>query len=90
MLVMNDIIKENYSNIDKLDLRGKVCPMTFVYTKLKLEKMNLGEILEITLDFPAAIENVPASCKRQKLGQLLDIKSLNTEKKTWILRIKKI
>ena len=87
MLVSNS---EKSRAIKKLDIRGKVCPMTFVYTKLTLEKMNTGEILEVTLDFPAAIENVPASVKRQKLGDILDIEILNNEKKTWILTIKKI
>ncbi len=76
--------------IKKLDIRGKVCPMTFVYTKLTLEKMDPGEILEVTLDFPAAVKNVPVSVKRQKLGDILGIEILNTEKKTWNLTIKKI
>ena len=85
MLVVNDI-----SKIVKLDIRGKVCPITFVYTKLNLEKMNKGEILEITLDFPPALENVPASCKRQNIGELLEIIENDTIEKTWILKIKKI
>ena len=33
-----------------LDLRGVVCPINFVKTKLKLEEMNSGEILEIVID----------------------------------------
>jgi tRNA 2-thiouridine synthesizing protein A len=84
------LIDNNSNKIRRLDIKGKVCPMTFVYTKLALEKMIAGEILEVTLDFPAAIENVPASVKRQKLGDILDIEILNNEKKTWILTIKKI
>ncbi len=77
-------------NITKLDIRGKVCPMTFVYTKLYLEKMNKGEILEVMLDFPVAVENIPASCKQQKIGNVIDIKEVNLDKKTWIITIKKI
>ena len=84
MLVSNSGVNQ------KLDIRGKVCPMTFVYTKLTLEKMDAGEILEVTLDFPAAIENVPTSVRRQGLGDIIGIETLNTEKKTWILTIKKI
>ncbi|PIP67687.1 MAG: SirA-like domain-containing protein, partial [Candidatus Omnitrophica bacterium CG22_combo_CG10-13_8_21_14_all_43_16] len=30
-----------------LDLRGVICPVNFVKTKLKLEEMNIGEILEV-------------------------------------------
>jgi tRNA 2-thiouridine synthesizing protein A len=85
MHVLNDI-----KNVQKLDIRGKVCPMTFVYTKLALEKMNSGDLLEITLDFPAAVENVPNNCERQNLGKLLEIKTSDDNKKEWILIIKKI
>ncbi|KKN04159.1 hypothetical protein LCGC14_1100310 [marine sediment metagenome] len=77
-------------NIQKLDIRGKVCPLTFVYTKLALEKMKEGDILEVLLDFPAAVENVPASCKRQNLGKVLDIKTLENKKKGWALKIQKL
>ena len=77
-------------NVRKLDIRGKVCPMTFVYTKLNLEKMKKGEILEVMLDFPAAVKNIPASCERQKLGETLEIKELDIEKKTWKIKIKKL
>ena len=84
------VLSEKLEEIQRLDIRGKVCPMTFVYTKLKLEEMNSGAILEVTLDFPAALKNVPANCERQKLGTLLEINSLETEKETWLLKIKKI
>ncbi|HEA70811.1 hypothetical protein LCGC14_0707340 [marine sediment metagenome] len=78
------------SNIQKLDIRGKVCPMTFVYTKLALEKMKVGDILEVLLDFPAAVDNVPASCERQNLGKVLDIKTLENKKKEWALKIQRL
>ena len=78
------------NKIHKLDIRGKICPMTFVYTKLQLEKMNAGEVLEVTLDFPAAVKNVPDSCKRQNLGVLIEISETDKKKREWILKIKKI
>ena len=84
------VLTENLDEIQKLDIRGKVCPMTFVYTKLKLEEMNSGEILEVILDFPAALKTIPANCERQKLGTILEVKSLDSEKETWLLKIKKI
>ena len=88
--VLNDKCATIFDKIHTLDIRGKVCPMTFVYTKLSLEKMNPGEILELTLDFPAAVKNVPDNCKRQNIGELMDIKEVDKEKKVWILKIKKI
>ena len=45
----------------KLDLRGEVCPYTFVKTTLALEEMAPGEVLEVTVDHPPAVENVPRS-----------------------------
>jgi len=89
MLVLNDALENEITKTHNLDIRGKVCPMTFVYTKLELEKMNAGELLEIILDFPAAVKNVPNNCKRQGIGELLDVKIFD-DKKEWILLIKKI
>jgi tRNA 2-thiouridine synthesizing protein A len=90
MLVLNNTNEERHKSKKELDIRGKVCPMTFVYTKLKLEEMKSGELLEVILDFPAAIDSVPANCKRQKIGETLEIKTLDTEKKTWVLVIRKL
>lgn len=77
-------------NVKKLDICGKVCPMTFIYTKLALEEMETNEILEVLLDFPAAIENVPDSCKRQDLAEVVEIKEIDGNKKTWLLILRKI
>ena len=90
MLVLNEGIKKEIKEIHKLDIRGKICPMTFVYTKLKLEKMSKGQLLEVSLDFPAAVKNIPNSCKRQNLGELIEIKEVDEKKKEWILKIKKL
>lgn len=46
-----------------LDLRGTPCPINFVRTKLKLEQMNAGEVLEVWLDAGEPIEQVPDSLK---------------------------
>jgi tRNA 2-thiouridine synthesizing protein A len=89
MRAVNKVKDASDSNIKKLDIRGKVCPMTFVYTKITLEKMIKGEILEVTLDFPAAVENVPDSVKKQNLGEILEVSELNTDKKAWKIVIQK-
>lgn len=47
----------------KIDLRGICCPINFVKTKLKLEEMCTGEILEVILDDGEPIRNVPRSVK---------------------------
>ena len=48
-----------------LDLRGVVCPTNFVKTKLKLEEMDNGQILEIIIDAGEPIANVPRSIKEE-------------------------
>ncbi|MDP3731571.1 MAG: sulfurtransferase TusA family protein [Candidatus Omnitrophota bacterium] len=48
-----------------LDLRGVVCPINFVKTKLKLEEMRDGEILEIVVDSGEPMANVPRSIKEE-------------------------
>jgi tRNA 2-thiouridine synthesizing protein A len=50
---------------DLLDLRGVLCPINFVKTKLKLESMDIGQVLEIVLDDGEPIQNVPKSIKEE-------------------------
>lgn len=44
-----------------LDLRGTPCPLNFVKTKLALELLIPGEILEVFVDCGEPSENVPRS-----------------------------
>ncbi|MCP4340835.1 MAG: sulfite reductase subunit beta (hemoprotein) [Desulfobulbaceae bacterium] len=47
------------------DLRGVVCPMNFVKTKVELSKINIGDRLRILLDDGEPIDNVPRSVKTE-------------------------
>lgn len=49
----------------KLDLKGVLCPINFVKTKLKLEEMEEGQILEVILDDGEPMRNVPRSVKEE-------------------------
>ena len=51
--------------VASLDLRGVICPINFVKTKLKLEEINKGEILEIVIDPGEPMANVPRSIKEE-------------------------
>jgi len=42
-----------------LDITADVCPMTFVKTKLLIEKMAAGEVAEVRLRAGEPLENVP-------------------------------
>ena len=44
-----------------LDITSEVCPMTFVRTRLLIEKMLPGETAEIRLTGGEPLENVPES-----------------------------
>ena len=90
MLAMSSTDKSNYKDSTQLDIRGKVCPLTFVYTKLALEELERGRILEVYLDFPPALKNIPESCKRQNMAELLEIKNHHSDKPEWIMILKKL
>lgn len=49
--------------MESLDLRGVKCPLNYVKTKLKLEEMESGQVLEVLLDDGEPILNVPRSAK---------------------------
>lgn len=65
-------------NIDSsLNLKGVLCPINFVKTKLKLEEMQHGQILEVIIDDGESMKNVPRSVKEEghkiiKVEQLPD------------------
>ncbi|NJL48689.1 MAG: sulfurtransferase TusA family protein [Leptolyngbyaceae cyanobacterium SM2_5_2] len=48
-----------------LDLRGTPCPINFVRTKLQLEKMAPGTLLEVWLDAGEPVEQVPDSLRME-------------------------
>lgn len=50
---------------EQLDLRGTPCPINFVRTKLRLEKMPPGSLLEVWLDAGEPMEQVPDSLKME-------------------------
>ena len=43
------------------DVRGEVCPFTFVRTKLALEALPIGGVLRVLVDHEPAIRNIPRS-----------------------------
>lgn len=46
--------------IDKeINLKGKICPLNFVYTKLELDKIEDGKILKVIVDDETAVNELP-------------------------------
>jgi TusA-related sulfurtransferase len=46
-----------------IDITDEVCPMTFVRTKLKLERMRPGEVLSVRLRGDEPLRNVPRAAR---------------------------
>ena len=74
-------------NPDKtIDIKGLVCPMTFVRSKLALEGLQKGQVLEIILDYEEASRSVPKSMQEQGHEMLLVDKINDTD---WRLLVRK-
>ena len=71
---------------EELDLRGEVCPYTFVKTKLRLEELDSGQDLIILLDDPEATANVSRSLRNEG-HEILDLKVISGE--VWQIVVKK-
>lgn len=77
--------KVNYDR--ELDIRGEVCPFTFVKSKLVLEQMETGQVLRVIVDYKPSVESVPRSMKEE--GQeVLGVNRLSEN--TWEILIKKM
>jgi TusA-related sulfurtransferase len=48
-----------------IDITDEVCPMTFVRTKLKLERMRPGEVLSVRLRGDEPLRNVPRAAREE-------------------------
>lgn len=68
-------------NIDKsINIKGEVCPYTFVRSKLAIEEMESGEVLEVITDHVPATKNVPRSMEGEG-NKVLEIVQIN--EKDW-------
>ncbi len=55
-----------------IDITKEICPMTILKTKLKLETMEAGQVLEVTLREGEPLANLPKSVE-QEGHKVLDI-----------------
>ena len=77
----------NKTKPDKnLDCVGLYCPEPVFRTRQELDKLAVGEVLEVTADDPASEEDIPRLVKR--LGyQLVEMRKENDE---FVFVIKKV
>ena len=52
-----------YTPTEKVDITDVVCPVTFVKTKVALEELEDGQILQVHLNDGEPVQNVPRSMK---------------------------
>jgi tRNA 2-thiouridine synthesizing protein A len=69
----------------ELDLRGEVCPYTFVRARLALEPLPRGAVLTLVIDHPPALRNLPRSLA--DWGQAVEV--VAGEAAPWRLRVVK-
>ncbi|MDP2952612.1 MAG: sulfurtransferase TusA family protein, partial [Chloroflexota bacterium] len=60
----------------EINLKGKVCPLNFVYAKVALDDLEKEQILKVIVDYPTAVTEVPRGMEAD--GQkVLNVKQLN-------------
>ena len=72
---------------DFVDITDVVCPVTFVKTKVALEELEDGEILQVHINDGEPVQNVPRSVKDEG-HQILKLQ--DNEDGTYELYIKKV
>jgi TusA-related sulfurtransferase len=70
----------------KLNIKGLHCPYTFVKSKLAVEDMEVGEVLEILLDSEEASRNIPKSMEDHGM-KVLKVEKVNDT--DWIIQVRK-
>ncbi len=78
---------ENIQIDRELDLKGEICPFTFVKSKLILEQMQPGEVLRVILDYQPSAENVPKSM-REEGQEVLEVKQIGEN--LWEVIVRKV
>ena len=67
------------SIIKEIDLLDEICPMTFVKTKLAIERINQGERIKVIFNSQEAKTNVPKSLSEVN-HKIIAIKNIDKEK----------
>jgi tRNA 2-thiouridine synthesizing protein A len=71
--------------VNRLDLRGVKCPLNWAHAKVRLERMARGEILELTLDDPRGVRDIPRAAEAEGYA----ITEVRASGGGWLIRIEK-
>ena len=69
-----------------INIKGLVCPYTFVKSKLAIEEMDVGQVLEIILDYPEASRSIPKSMEDHG-HKVLKVEKINDT--DWVILVRK-
>ena len=69
----------------ELNLKGKVCPYTFIESMLALEEMETDQILRVIVDYMPAVCDVARSLKNEAY-EILNVYALNDT--DWAILVK--
>ena len=69
----------------KLDLRGIKCPLNWAHAKVRLEKMARGERLELMLDDPRGVHDIPRAAEAEGYA-VIDVSQIGD---AWRVQIEK-
>ncbi len=70
----------------RLDLRGEVCPFTFVRTRLCLESLAVGAVVAVEIDHEPATRSIPRAL-REWGQEVLEVRELGGG--AWLVRARK-
>jgi TusA-related sulfurtransferase len=70
----------------QLDITKEHCPMTFVKTKLALEDLEPGDILELLVSEGEPLDNIPRSAGAEGHG-ILVVEQVKDEARSGVYRI---
>ncbi len=71
---------------ETFDLKGEICPYTFVKSKLMLEMMESGQVLQVIVDNDESATNVPKSLTNEG-NTVLGCEKINDT--DWMITVKK-
>ena len=60
----------------ELNLKGKVCPYTFIESMMALEEMKIGEVLRVIVDYAPSACDVPKTLAREGY-EVLEVSKVN-------------
>jgi len=68
-----------------LDLRGIKCPLNWAHAKVRLERMARGEVLELLIDDPRGVRDIPHAAEAEGYA-VIEVAPVAA---SWRLRIEK-